>query len=520
MNQAIIFGVSLIILVVAFFVFKNNNRFFSRFIKTLAVIYFAWAFFRFMLADSFIWVINKGIYSGTYYESTDVLQSVLRWGQYISYVVLPMACFFNSRLFKNLAIYFCLPFTILNTIFFADFMQYFMGVGMEAGRGIQLSEALRATYFSVELILGIIIPLLFVVVEKYHFNVKSKTEWRNFFVALPFVILALIPVYIPQSFIGYTNITTTALTIGNLIWWAITITEIIVLYLVFRFRPYRERYMICMFLALALFMHYNSLYLMGFTVARLPIQLCNLGAYFFVVALILKNRGFFNFVFLANVVGTLIAMIMPDTEGGFAGFWNVHFLIEHMQVLVIPILCMLLRIFPRVDKSALKHLVIGFSCYFVFCWISGTILNAYALEGGYGKVNFFYIFDLEKAFDYFPFISFTQNIHWVLFGKFEIWPVFQLMVYGGFLLLCLLFYFLVLKIYDVLDDHFELRKARIDMIEKITGKKLNLKRDYDPDDIDPKQKQQIEKQKQQQKQQQIEKQQQIDGQKTKNKLKT
>ena len=126
----------------------------------------------------------------------------------------------------------------------------------------------------------------------------------------------------------------------------------------------------------------------------------------------------------------------------------------------------------------MKHLAIGFSIYFIFCWISGTILNGFAEQGGYGKVNFFYIFDLDKAFGYFPFLAFTENVH-LQIGRFEMWPIFQIIIYAGFLCLCIGFYFFMMKFYDFLDDHFELRKAKIDIYEKMTGKKSKAKRNYE-----------------------------------------
>ena len=481
MEKYIIFISAIILSVVCAFIFRGERKkYFKKTIKILALVYFAIAFFRYILSDQFIWVINKGTYSEVYYQNKDILQSILRWGHHISYVVLIMAIFFDSRLFKNIAIYFCLPFTILNTIFFEDFMSYFMGeVFTDPGRGLKLSYGLRSIYFSSELLLGILLPLLIIIIDRHYFHVKDKKEWLNFGISLPFILLIGMPVYIPQSFLGYTTISAGALTIGNIVWILITLLEIAILFFIFRFRDYRQRYMICMFLALALFMHYNSMYLMGFSVSRLPLQLCNLGAYFFVLVLLLKKKAFFNFVFLANIVGTLIAMVMPDTSGGFASFWNIHFLIEHMQVLAIPMLCMLLRIFPRMHNNALKHLVIGFTCYFLFCWISGTILNGFAQEGGYGEVNFFYIFDLNEAFDYFPFLEFTREIYFVIFDRFRIWPLFQFIIYFGFLGLCVAFYWLTLQFYKMLDEHYELRKARIDMYEKITGKKSKLKRDFD-----------------------------------------
>ena len=476
MIQGLIFGISIAIAVAAFFIFRGERKkYFHTTLKVIAILYFTWVFFRYMLADSFIWVIKGGYYGDIYYESTDYLHSILRWGHYVSYIAIPMAVFFKSRLFKNICIYFCLPFAILSTIYFGDFIFYFMAPN---DRGIHTAEWFRQFYLSIEFIIAIVVPLLFVVVDRHYFNVKDKTEWKNFLLSLPFMILLLIPVYLPQSLFGYTSITLESMTIGNLIWFIVTAIELVSLYLIFRFKNARERYMVCMFLALALFMHYNSLFLMGLTIDRLPIQLCNLAAYMFVPVLLLKKQSFFNFVFLANVMGTLIAMLAPDINGGAADFWNVHFLIEHMQVLVIPCLCMLLRLFPRLEPKALKHLAIGFSIYFLFCWATGTILNGYADVGGYEKVNFFYIFDLAKAFDYFPFLSVTENVHWVLFDKFHIYPIFQLIIYFGFLSLCLLLYFTVIKLYDILDDHYELRKARINMYEKISKKPFKGQKEY------------------------------------------
>ena len=146
MEPYIILGVTLVICLLAFLIFRGERKkYFKLTLKVLAIIYIVIAFFRFMLSDSFIWVINKGVYSGHYYESTDVLQSILRWGHHVSYVVVVMACFFDSRLLKNISVYFCLPFAILNTVFFSDFMSYFMGEIFEGlGRGIQTSYTFRA----------------------------------------------------------------------------------------------------------------------------------------------------------------------------------------------------------------------------------------------------------------------------------------------------------------------------------------------------------------------------------------
>ncbi len=58
----------------------------------------------------------------------------------------------------------------------------------------------------------------------------------------------------------------------HIAWMAVLLLSTLALYYVFRFRPYCDRYAICVFLALALFYNYNTCFLLGMTLNRLPIQ--------------------------------------------------------------------------------------------------------------------------------------------------------------------------------------------------------------------------------------------------------
>lgn len=422
-------------------------------------------FFRFMLSDSFMFVINGGYYDNVFYESTDNLQTFLRWGYYLNYAVLPMAIFFESRLFRNIASYICLPFSILSAVFFNDFMPYFLS---DEGRGLHLNPEFRYGYFIAELAIAIALPILIQICYRHVFRVKNGREWLNFALSVPAVVLLMMPVYAPQSLIGYTKMSASRGSDFHVIWIAILAIATLALYFIFRFRPRQERHMLCVFLTIVLFFHYDSLYLMGFSIARLPIQLCNLAAYLYLIAIPFKCNRLFQFCFIANLTGTLIAILLPDQASGAFGFWNMHFILEHSLVLMIPVLAMGLRLFPRVDKSALKNSFIGFSIYFAFCLLSGIILNGYSDVTGY-RVNYFFLFDLEKAFSYFPLFTFTGKIHWQ-FGRFEIYPLFVLLMYTAFQLLTVCYYLIVRFVYKFEDDHFALRGSAIELYEKRTGK--------------------------------------------------
>lgn len=467
MYSAIVFSASIFISALSLLLFwKRSDKAFGVFMKTLAILFCGVGFFRFMLSDAFIYVINGAFFEGKWYETTDYLQLVLRWGYYLCYAILPMAVFFKSRLFRNLASYVCLPFAILSAVFFEDYMVYFLS---PMGHGLHLATWFRYAYFAFELTLAISIPLMLQIRERHYFNVKDKWEWIRFFISIPCIAFVMMPVYAPQAILGYTALIPEALDPYHIVWLVALFVFVMGLYYGFRFRCYQDRFMLCVFLTVVLFFHYDSLYLMGFTIKRLPVQLCNVASYFYLIAIPLRLKKMFNFCFLTNIVGALIAILMPDFATGSFGFWNAHYIFEHTLVLAIPALAMGLRIFPRVEKKSLLHMWVGFTIYFLFVFTIGTILNGHVDKTGY-RVNYFYMFDLKMAFDYFPFLTFTGQYHYE-FGRYEVYPFVITIVYLGFQVLCLLFYALVKLLYKMEDDHLQLRLSSITLYEELTGRK-------------------------------------------------
>ena len=442
-------------------------------LKSAALVFCAVGFFRFMLSDSFVFVINGGYYGEVFYDATDHLQTVLRWGYYLNYAVIPMAIFFESRLFRNITSYFCLPFSVLSAAFFNDFMPYFLSPN---GSGLHFSAGFRYLYFMLELALAIALGVLIQLCYKHVLNVKDRGEILRFALGLPAIVLLMIPVYAPQSLFGYSKMIASQGSDYHTLWIAVLLIATLALYYGFRFRPYRDRYMLCVFLTVVLFFHYDSLYLMGFSIPRLPIQLCNIASYLYLIAIPFKCKRLFQFCFIANITGAILAILMPDFTPGAFGFWNMHFVLEHSLVFMIPALAMGLRIFPRITRRSLKYTFIGFSIYFVFCLSSGIILNGYSDVTGF-EVNYFFLFDLEKAFAQFPFFSFTERIH-LVFGRFEVYPLFVLVIYVAFQLLCVCFYHAIRLFYKMEDDHLALRGSAIELYERRAGKKSRAPKEF------------------------------------------
>lgn len=439
----------------------------SLYIKIFAIIYFLVCFAKVFFADGFIWIINGGFYGDTLYEKTDILQSLLRWGMYFSCLITTTAACTKPRVFKNISVYFCLPVMIVAMFFFKNFMAYYMD-GL--GRGIQATYWVRAMILGAEFVLGILIPIL-ITLNGHYFNVKSGKEWALFCGILPLLFLTTFPVYIPQSLFGYTQIVMKPLGIVNILWIVITISIILILIKVFRNKDYDTRYAVCLWLALDLFIHYNQLYLMGFSISRLPFQLCNLGAYFFILVMVFKWKRLYEFSFVANIVGTIIAMSVPDMSShGLAYFWNIHFIFEHGLVLIVPSVIMGLNIFSRLTKKSLLYIFVGFTIYFMFCSIAGSLLNIY----GYSN-NYFYIFDPMKITDIVPFLSFTTKRFFTVNG-YILYPIYQLMIFLLYSGLMLLFYLLVRWIYTITDDNIEIEKRGKVLTKKVFKKIFKKKK--------------------------------------------
>lgn len=457
-------------------------------LKVLSIVYCLVVLIGHLLPDGFAFVINGSFYGLLYYDRTDVWQTILRWGLNISSIILPLAVFFKTnRLMKNIAVYVCLPFTILSVLFFNDFIYYFVQEESraildfnylpESIRTLILDWGFRSIYFGIQLLLGLIIPLTLVFGEKHRFNIRDQVEKKNFFISLPFIIIAAMPTYSLQSLFGFvTRSGDIGYSFAHYVWMAFILVEIIALYNIFKNKDYQIRYELCVFLCLQLFMHYNSTYIMGFTFKKLPLQLCNLGAYFFLISIVFKKQKLFNFSYIANLVGASIAIALPDLEDGIFSFWYVHFVMEHMQVFAIPVLMGLFKIFPRFEKKHLKDVAIGFAIYFFTCWIFGTLLNGLAFKTGDAgfKVNYFYMFDLQTITGYLPFLGFfVKGIY--VFEYFKIFPVFQIGIFVVYMGFCIGCYFIIERLYLLAADHKELRQVRLMLKAKRKEKKNMMK---------------------------------------------
>ena len=395
-----------------------------KYLMVIAAIYFVLGIARMHFSDSFVETVIGG---------ADITESLIRWGYYIGYAILPLSVFTENRTFKNIAVFFSLPIALIMAVRFETTMDYFLSPG---GGGWYVAEWIRYVMHTVEIGLAVAIPSLMLYETKHSFDFRSKKEWLNLFLVLPAALLYMMPPYIPQSLVGFTNIPAGLFSAFHIGWIIVTAAEIAGIYLVFKGKSTKAKWELIYFIVLAEFYLSNSSLLRGFRWSRIPIQLCCVAAFFYLFIILTKSKKMFNFCYLCNISGAMVAFALPSFSSETLCCWNIHYMYEHTMVLAFPILALSLGLFPKLSKSSIKDMTFRYAGYFSFCMVLGFLINLFSDALVY-DVNYFYMFDYSEAISYLPFVTFTGLID-IPVGSISIYPLLILTVFTFFYLLALL----------------------------------------------------------------------------------
>lgn len=445
-------------------VFKNNEKFktiVDKILKVLVVVYACLMIASILLPDAFALCYSADELAAM---PARYGYAIVRWLSMVSFVCLPIAVFFKNRTIRNIAIYFGIAVTIAQICFYPQYLADFTSI---AGRGLNsipvatenfkqflINPVFRSIWFGVILCLQLVIPVVLAIQEKHVFNFKNKKEYLFFFVCLPLVTISATPIYVLQHLFGYSNIIFTPYSLAHICWFLFLIVEIVVLYIIFKKQSTETKMVLLFVLSLSLIMQYLQMFsAISINIARLPFQLCNLGSFFILISLISKNKKLFNFTVVINVIGVLFALVSPDLDDkGLFYLYNMHFILEHSNVLVVPMLALLLNIFPRLDKKALRDCLFGFTIYFVCALALGTMFNAIALKTGndFYAANYLFMFDVSKA------VKLLGDGIAKLFVSFKIgyatfYPIIQLLIYVIFMAICVLLWLAIQLVYKIKD---------------------------------------------------------------------
>lgn len=443
---------------------KNSEKFSritNRILKISVVVYASLMILSLLLPDAF-----KLCYSQEDLARMDINTGyvIIRWLSIVNFIVLPIAVFYKNRTIRNIAIFYGVAITIASLFFYNEYMADFtsaLGRGLNSisvlSQGFKdflINHAFRSIWFGIILTLQLCIPIVLAINEKHMFNFKDKREYLNFFLTLPFISFCALPIYVPQFLFGYTNLIFEAFGIVHFGWLFLVICTLVALYYIFKNKDTDTKMVLLFVLSLSLVMQYTQMFsAISINLYRLPLQLCNICAFLILVSLITRNKRIFNFTVIINVVGVIFAMAMPNLDGeGLFYLYNMHFIFEHTNVLIVPVLALLFKIFPRLDKYALRDCLIGFTIYFIIVLLLGSWFNAIKVRTGndFYEANYMFMLVPDEAVALLPFTQklFDINFH---IGNAVFYPVLQLIVYLVFVAVCVILFFVIQLIYKISD---------------------------------------------------------------------
>jgi ABC-2 type transport system ATP-binding protein len=175
-----------------------------------------------------------------------------------------------------------------------------------------------------------------------------------------------------------------------------------------------------------------------------------------------KWEKLFYFTYFINVLGAFLATAMPDYSTTYNLFNSslVNFYLNHYIAFFMPILIVMLKVYPRPRLKQFKYSMIGFGIYFALV----LVMNAWF--SNYGSVDYFFInsdFIAEKLGKW---AENTRNTVWTFNIKdlvFTFYPLYQLLYFFGYCLLGAGVWFLYEAMYvfeDTILDILE-RKQKI-----------------------------------------------------------
>ncbi len=450
----------------------------NRFAKSKANIYFkvfAVLLFAFYMARIFaedyidqFWGLENNLFSPV----ATAFLVLLKWLTLVSIGSAVVGCFFNIKTINNIIAFLGNFVLLFNIIFASSIFKMFDGANWSL-------SGYRAIEYILEMGIFGAITINYLITK-----IKTK-DWQDltgqikyFFIVLPCLFLAMMPLSTLQLLFGHSGRTIEDFNLMHrLVMYGIVIVTV-VLFLAFRKKDKQIRDFALTFMALAAFFafFYNHNY-KDLSYTNLPLHLCNTGVIMVLLAFVFRIRGLFYFNYFVNIIGCIVAIVMPDFAPDMFAASGMHFWICHIYVLILPILARLFGMFSRPNFKMMRMAVYIFTIYFVSMMFANAYINSFA------SVDYFFLYG-NKIVDKIGFLGQIKlNYVWlpVVNGvTYKVFWLYDILVYVGFVFLMFMIW-LVFEYFYKLEDHYAelLALKKIDSLEikelrkKMKGRKLS-----------------------------------------------
>jgi ABC-2 type transport system ATP-binding protein len=409
--------------------------------KAMAILLFVLFFCRFYASHDYL--ENVVALKSDFMTPAEVCLSALTTNGMIEAMLFVLIeAFSGSDTLKGIVRYLSFPLTFVAFLVYPFLMQGIVG-SMAGG-----AFSPRALLMSFEL--GLALGLEIQTWESPLVLDRKKLAYL-LFVGAVFLILDDINDYLPKNLFGEA--------VGNLasptgfnslhrfFLYLSVILPVIYFVLLFPF-DIKDRKAFLFFIAEATFFAYASIRRIETfqSVEALPLHLCNTAMYIVPLTLVFHSYGLFYFTVFVNVIGALLAMLMPNMSATNLAFSSTtfEFFTNHMYAFFMPVLIMLLGVYERPKIKYYFYSMIGFLVYFILVLFINVYQSAINRPTDFFFLNSTFI--VNKLGDwakniYHQDFSFTANgltyhlypLYWFLFFliycglSFAMWYVYEIL---------------------------------------------------------------------------------------------
>lgn len=376
-----IVGVILITLLTYYYL-KKYGKGTTNFVQILFIVFAIVFFCRFMWqSDS---IEDCYFLSSPFSDNKmfNLLSLLFNWLVYASAIILVLLEFFQIKGKDLLVKFFAFPVYLLSAIIFFVLAQGILGAS--AFEFVSFRLILMCVEFGFGISLGYM-----VLASNNYFKVEKedlKILW-----CLPIILMCTMPSYMLKGLFGYVNYggSLKDLNVMHRIILYIGFLLPVALYFLLRHRSADFKRWALLFISIGGLMSFSVNYKFPdlVDITHLPFHLCNTAMYIIVLCLIFRWKKLFYFTYFINVLGTLLAMFMPNYSGA-TNLFSVEivvFYINHYIAFFMPILIVALRVYPRPRAREFVYSIVWFAVYFALV----LILNAWF--SNYGSVDYFFL---------------------------------------------------------------------------------------------------------------------------------
>lgn len=451
------------ILFLVYWILKKKNKLTGKYQKILMYILAGMFFLRFMwrkdsLADSYQLISNN-------FDSKilNVYSIIVTWFTYSSTLILILYPFFDIHGKSVLVKYFVLPMAIISCISF-----WILGIAID-GRTAFEGFNIRMLIMSCEFALTLTCALIVFVSNGYF---KSPKDQLKILWYLPLLLLATMPPYVLQGLFGRVKYSVElkgfSLPHRIILYFAFIIP--VCLYLLFHKKDTTTKRAVLLYISLGTLMSFSCGYKFPdfLDITHWPFHLCNTAMYIVAICLIFKLNKLFYFTYFINVLGALLAMLMPNysSSANLLDSGIVNFYINHYIAFFMPLLIVALGVYARPKLKEFIYSMVGFLVYFVLV----LILNAWF--SNYGSVDYFFVnsdFIADKLGNWCEIIRENHIWHFMIGNlSFTFYPLYQALFFVVYVALGAGVWFVYEGAYTFVDTLYDIQarkqKIKLDML--------------------------------------------------------